>query len=583
MKNAGALRPTAGVAQLVAYRVPRSPTPVDLRLDGNEGMLPADDLIGRLAGREAELLRLYPSKQPLEVLLAKRLGVCPEEVLVTAGADDALDRVARAFLDRERHMVLPEPTFEMLTRYPAILGSQVVSVPWPSGPYPVQAVLEAITPETGVVALVTPNNPTGAVATADDLDQVLAAAPHAVVLVDHAYVEYGGEDFTARAVQHPNVVVTRSLSKAYGLAGLRLGFAVARRELIDVLAAAGSPYPVSGPSVALALDQMSRPAESFRAHVGQVHQERSDLQALLSELGLRPQESAANFILSDGADSVWLRDAMAGLGIGVRAFPGVEVLQHAVRISCPGNALDYARLEHALRTVYQPQGLLFDMDGVLADVSDSYRQAILDTAASFGVVLSAQDITAAKVAGDANNDWVLTRRLLAERGVELSLDEVTERFERAYQGSAMKPGLRDRETLLMPRQTLLDLAARLPCAVVTGRPRADMQHFLDTHELSGVFTATVCMGEAAPKPSPEPVALALQQLGVERAWMLGDTPDDVRSARAARVLPLGLAAPCDLGSVPGPEQEADSMVHALLSAGAGRVLSDPSDLVGLLP
>jgi HAD superfamily hydrolase (TIGR01549 family) len=179
---------------------------------------------------------------------------------------------------------------------------------------------------------------------------------------------------------------------------------------------------------------------------------------------------------------------------------------------------------------------------------------------------------------------VLTRRLLAEHGVDATLEEVTARFEALYQGAGEgeenRPGLRETEGLLIPRDVLERLADRLPCAVVTGRPRSDMQHFLDTHDLAGLFSASVCMGETAPKPDPACVTSALEQLGVRRAWLLGDTPDDMRAARGARVLPLGVAAPGDDGAAPG--EDGAAMTHALLEAGAGRVLDAPADLADLL-
>ncbi len=212
-----------------------------------------------------------------------------------------------------------------------------------------------------------------------------------------------------------------------------------------------------------------------------------------------------------------------------------------------------------------PQALLFDLDGVLADVRESYRRAVVETAAQLGVVLTPPEIAAAKAEGDANNDWVLTRRLLARHGVEADLDEVTRRFEALYQG-----GLWEAERLLCPVAVVARLARRLPLGVVTGRPRRDAERFLEHFGLAEHFVGMVCMGEAPAKPDPAPVRLCLEHLGVVRAWMLGDTPDDVRAALGAGVLPLGVVAP--------GEDSAD----ALRAAGAVRVIV-PTDLEELLP
>lgn len=221
----------------------------------------------------------------------------------------------------------------------------------------------------------------------------------------------------------------------------------------------------------------------------------------------------------------------------------------------------------------RPEVLLFDLDGVLADVSRSYRQAILETAAALGVRVEAEAVRAAKAAGNANNDWELTWRLLTAAGVRISLAEVTARFEALYQGSAEAPGLRQTETLLVAPAWLEQLAARLPLGVVTGRPRRDAERFLAQHGVDGAFHALVCMEDAPAKPDPAPVRLALRALGATRAWLIGDTPDDVRAALAAGVTPLGIAAPGD---------DAERAAQTLRDAGAACVLGRLDELSELL-
>jgi HAD superfamily hydrolase (TIGR01548 family) len=303
-------------------------------------------------------------------------------------------------------------------------------------------------------------------------------------------------------------------------------------------------------------------------HVARVRRERAELTSLLERLGQRPRRSEANFVLADFDDATWVADALAGLGIGVRRFPQRPGLSDSLRITCPGEADSFDRLSNALETALAPEALLFDVDGVLVDVSASYRETIVRTAASFGVRLSAKEIRRAKEEGDANNDWELTRRLLSRRGVDASLESVTRRFEAIYQGEGDRPGLRENERMIPSRPLLESLARRLPLALVTGRPREDADRFLDRFGLRDLFRAVVTMEDTPLKPDPAPVRLALRRLGVTRAWMVGDTPDDVRAARRAGVVPLGIPAP-------GEESGMDA---ALLSAGAACVL-DSLDLM----
>ena len=211
------------------------------------------------------------------------------------------------------------------------------------------------------------------------------------------------------------------------------------------------------------------------------------------------------------------------------------------------------------------------MDGVLADVSKSYRSAIQQTAAAFGVEVSFEDIAAVKAAGNANNDWVVTARILEQYGAAVAFDDVKREFEDRYQGENGFSGLWKTEQLLTARSVLESLAARLPLGVVTGRPRKDAERFLSSMGIADLFSSVVCMEDAPLKPDPTPVSLGLEQLGVERAWMLGDTPDDIVAARAADVLPLGITAP------------GDTSTERLLCAGASRVLNNIEELLELLP
>lgn len=454
------------------YRARERRGPVDLHLDSNEGAPPPTELLEMFAAGGCDVLRCYPDSARLEALIAAEIGARRGQVLVTAGADDALARACRAMLGPGREIILPEPTFEMIGRYARLTGATVRSPRWLSGDFPLDDVLAAAGPRTAVIAVVSPNNPTGAVARVADLRRLSEEAPRALLIVDLAYVEFADQDLTDFVLGAPNAVGIRTFSKAWGLAGLRVGYVVGPKEIIGWLRSCGEPYAVSGPSLAVAEIWLERGATTVDAYVKQVRSERRRLVRTLQSLGADPLPSQANFVLARFPDARWVRDALAGLGIAVRILDDRPDLADSVRITCPGDEQSFGRMETALRTALTPEAILFDLDGVLADVSQSYREAILATALSFGIRLDRDAIATAKLAGNANNDWVLTRRLLAAHGVEATLSQVTERFEAFYQGNADRPGLRRAERLIVPRAQLKRWAARYPLAVVTGRPRA---------------------------------------------------------------------------------------------------------------
>ena len=568
-------QPSPFLEGICSYRVAKAGAPVDLRLDANEGAPPPASLLKALEAHSTDVVRRYPDARALETRLAKRLGVEVERVLVTAGGDEAINRLSRAVLAPGRVMINAVPTFVMLDHFARLAGGTVIEVPCDGPAYPTDAVIARITPKTALIAVVSPNNPTGAVIEAGALERLSRAAPHAVILLDLAYTEFADEDLTGAALRLPNVVVVRTFSKAYGLAGLRVGYAAGPAEIVDWMRTAGGPYGVARPSLAIAEARLrDAQEEEVDACIRQVKAERTRLEGLLRELGIDVAPSQGNFVFARFGDALWVRDALAGLGIAVRAFPGAPYLEDAVRVTCPASEPDFERLHEAVRTALAPEAILFDMDGVLADVSQSYRQTILATAESYGVTVTTDEVTEAKLRGQSNNDWILTHRLLGERGVETTLEEVTLRFEALYQGTDAEPGLRIRERLMIEPERLEALSRKVTLAVVTGRPRSDAARFLDEKGVGRHFSTVVCMEDAPPKPSPAPVKLALERLGLRNAWMVGDTADDIRAARGASVVPIGVAAPGDAF---------ERTEERLTAAGAARVLRQVHELEGLLP
>jgi phosphoglycolate phosphatase-like HAD superfamily hydrolase len=132
----------------------------------------------------------------------------------------------------------------------------------------------------------------------------------------------------------------------------------------------------------------------------------------------------------------------------------------------------------------------------------------------------------------------------------------------------------EKETLLVSKEVLERISTRVKLGVVTGRPNRDALTFLKKHRIAHLFKAIVTMNDGPVKPDPGPIQLACKKLNITRAWMVGDTPDDMRSARSAGVLPIGVVAPAD---------DPQIAASALTRAGAGRVIANISEIEELLP
>jgi histidinol-phosphate aminotransferase len=326
------------------YSVPAAGPPIDLWLNANEGGSVPPALLERAALADPGIVRRYPGGLGLDALLADRLGVEPGRVLVTNGSNDALDRACRTVLTAGREMIVPVPAFAMLLRYARLTGADLRTVPWFDGPLPVGALLGMAGAGTSAIGLTTPNNPTGAVISIGEVETLSRELPGALIILDLAYIEFADEDVTREALSLPNVVVIRTLSKAWSLAGLRVGYAAGPPDIITWMRRAGQHYPVSGLSALLAEEWLTRGEEEVGEYIGRVRRERSILTSTLRDLGALPCPSQANFVLARFPDASGTFRGLAEAGIAVRAFPGTEGLEDCLRITCPGEADRFERL-----------------------------------------------------------------------------------------------------------------------------------------------------------------------------------------------------------------------------------------------
>jgi len=271
------LKPRASISALAPYRSPIM-SRAGLSLDLNESMAGCSPrVLARLRDLSAADVSLYPQRELGERLVAKFLGIASEQLLLTNGLDEALLLLFASYLGPADELLFADPTFTMYPMLGEALGAKVVRVQ--SGhdlALPVADLLARISPRTRVIAIANPNNPTGLAAARADLLKIAQAAPDAAVLIDEAYFEFYGETLITDLPSHPNLFVARTFSKAYGLAGLRLGVLTGAAEQIGYLRRFSEPFNVN--SVALACLEVALADQAFvRAHVAQVQQGREQL------------------------------------------------------------------------------------------------------------------------------------------------------------------------------------------------------------------------------------------------------------------------------------------------------------------
>lgn len=557
---------------ILEYQPAKHLAPVDLRLDANEGrnieLENLEDLISSIDFSQ------YPSKEKLQVAIADYYQIDSKQVFISAGGDEAIYRICRAVLSLEKEIIFPVPSFEMISKFAEYTSAKVREVLWQEEKFPLEEVLSKVNNNTAAIAIVSPNNPTGFIIDKKQLLELSQRAPGVLLLVDLAYVEFAEEDLTEFALSLPDTIVFRTFSKAWGLAGLRVGYTLASEEIISWLNKIGGPYSVSSLSLFIAKEYWQNKRKEMQNYVAAVIKEREELEDLLKSNGVEVKKSFGNFVLAKFKNARWIWEALYSLGIAVRIFNKTPFLENALRITLPGEEKAFKKLKEALLSALAPEAILFDMDGVLADVKESYRRAIILTAKSFGANISFEDIARAKEQGNANNDWVLTKKLLEEKGINIELTKIIEVYQRLYLGTTGLPGLREQEFLLCPKEILEKLRNKYLLAVVTGRPREEAEEFLQKFEIENLFSATICMEDAPCKPDPRPVKMALEKLGAKRAWMIGDTVDDILAAKRAGVVSLSLIPQEDLNN--------QQKIKHLLGFGAARVISNFEELLEVL-
>ncbi len=289
--------PRAGVRRIKEYHPPVAGRD-GLRLDFNENTLACSPHVLKALSRiTAADLTKYPERAGVEALVAKTLGVAPDQVLLTNGVDEAIHVLCQAYLDRGDAMLLPVPTYSMYEVYGSIAEARIDAVPADAHfRFPLGALLARIDTRTRLIAIANPNSPTGAVVSRAEILTVAERAPHAIVLVDEAYYHFFGETVIDLIGTVPNLVVARTFSKAYGLAGLRLGALIAPVETMQWLRRVISPYSVN--QLALACLPAALADTGFLDnYVAEVKAARAELSDLLMHLAIEHWPSHANFIL----------------------------------------------------------------------------------------------------------------------------------------------------------------------------------------------------------------------------------------------------------------------------------------------
>lgn len=503
----------------------------------------------------ADCLWKYPDKSGLQSQVSQFYGLSDEQLLLTNGGDEAIELLFKYSCLNRKSLILPLPAFSQYVVGKDKWKSDIELIePLEDMRIDLEAAQNALCKDA-VLILTSPNNPTGELIPFDELLKTcqLARSKGAQVFLDEAYIEFAnkGVERTLELIKKfDNVIVLRTLSKAFGLAGIRCGYLLGQSSIVSQYSELAMPFNLPSPTIEVAKRAFSDSAKlEVINYTKTIAQNREQIAELLISSGLSLVDSSANFLFVQGDESklrlikaacekrnILIKTSLTGLTANNKDI-------NAIRITIP---FYIKSLLGALRLALKPELLCFDMDGVLIDTSKSYDEAIKATVKEVTKKsIEQKDIERLRGQGGFNNDWVLTQELIKEQGVTKNLEAVTEIFQKFYQGSEKQEGFKSLEKAIMTdvfsQQLFITNTRTLKIAIVTGRPKEEA---IEGARMVGARNSLVISDDDVneSKPSPEGVIKASRYYGKDTYWMIGDTPDDMAAANGAGALAIGIGS-----------------------------------------
>ncbi len=518
-----------------------------------------------------------PEYKDLRQALAVYTGVSIDSLMVSSGSDELLDLLFRLVLEPGDKVINCPPTFGMYPVLTQLNRGVIVSVPRRVDfSLDLSAIMKVVAEDARVKVIVicSPNNPTGTVSSEKEIVGLLQTGK--LVMVDEAYFEFSGESIISLVKKYPNLVVLRTLSKWAGLAGLRVGYGIMTPFLVQQLLKIKPPYNVNSLASVAGIAALGDVVWREKS-VTKICQERKRLAGVISCMaGFIVYSSEANLLfikVTELKSFERLKIFFEKQKIVVRYYDAYQAIRLSVGTSQQNDLVIKALRSFAAQ---KWDSVIFDMDGVLVDVSQSYRLAIKQTVefvllSDFNLTVTVQptDIEAMKKIPGFNNDWDLsfalvklladkiqrndfaknTKPLTEKAKQSLAYKNIKDIFQSYYLGAVLfkkiyrrfapikASGLINNEKLLISIQLLKKLAKKYKLGIATSRPRFEALFTLKNLDILPTLmdAKNIVAQEDAPreKPSPDPLLKAQQVLQGKCSVYIGDSINDVLAARAA--------------------------------------------------
>ncbi len=556
------IQPRQSVKELKAYSPPLEGRRERIRLDFNENTVGFPE---QYAQESSTHYTCYPEYQAFLSQLSVSWGIPEENLLLTNGSDEALFLSAFTFIEPGQDAALTmSPTFSLIPHYLRLVGSQLIEVFYMADlQYNTVAIEQTLKAQPIKLAIfASPDNPTGAMLPKESIRQWCRLYSDTLFVIDEAYAEYADASALPLIQEFANLIVTRTFSKAWGLAGLRLGVMVGSSELMEILRRVRSPYSVNAMAIQTAarlLLQMPMIQAEARATMARKAWVLDDIR----QRGYSVISGQANFfMIGIGLDVAGFCQFFEKHGLLLRNQSARPGLRGMVRVSI-GTQAEMERFLQVLDQVRQKRVLLFDMDDTLVDTSQSFDVTINRLVERYaGQGLLPGELATLRAEGGFNDDWEATVELLRRRGVHKTYDEIAGEAQSLYLSLAPEV-----ETWLAEPELFERLKQTHRLGVATGRCRVEYTPIW-RERFEPLFETVICQDDdphCAKKPSPELLKKALSLMDAEGGLYVGNSVDDMCAAKAAGLTAVGITH--------------TNTAETLLKAGADFVIASLDELL----
>jgi len=556
--------PRPVVAGISSYAPPLEGRRDKTRLDFNENTIGFPHILPE--GYDVTTYYCYPEYQAFINDLAVFLGVPADCVMLTNGSDEALDVIPRTFIEpKVGTALITKPSFHMI-QHNLKLAEAYTDIVYltPELQYPIEELTHYLNQKPYTLAVfATPDNPTGAVLPKENVLEWAKVHPQTVFVMDEAYAFYrpDAESALQDAIHTPNVLVTQTFSKAWGLAGLRLGYIVGHPTMLGYIKRVRSPYSVNAQAVAMA-HKLLEDAHTVRRATEDTLFRKQELMQRLEERGYALRSGPTNFFLMNlGGQAGNFTQFASTLGILVRNQSQQALLNGWVRVST-GSEGENLQFLDVLNVFNKVSALVFDLDDTLVDTSQSFDKVVAYMVnKNSEVPLGIKELNLLRAEGGYNDDWDAIQELLRRRNVDLDRDTIQ------TQGSVIYHNLaKEAEKWLLNKDDLKAIAERYRLFIFTGREQSEYDGVW-SEEMNPLFEKVYCsdaVENLARKPAGDYLTHIKRTHMLEHAWYIGNSVDDMKAAKAAGFLALGVCT--------------TFTADQLREAGADAIIESPTDL-----